>query len=136
MVELFLLFVAWLLTGVNLILSKAVIELGLGSYIYLYMIGFWGVGVIVGLMVRAITRHSSTRLDALVGASMGLAGAVAMLTFMLALAKLPGVVVFPVRSCGNVLLTAFLSHLIWREKLRPRQWLGILTAALAIYLLV
>ncbi|MGQ9456336.1 MAG: EamA family transporter [Armatimonadota bacterium] len=134
--ELFLLFVAWLLTGVNLILSKAVIELGLSSYVYLYMVGFWCVGIVIGLVVRAVTRHPSTRLDALVGASMGFAGAVAMLTFMLALAELPGVVVFPVRSCGNVLLTAFLSHLIWREKLRPRQWLGILTAALAIYLLL
>ena len=134
--NLFLLTVAFVLTGLNLIINKAVIELGLGRYIYLYMIGFWGVGVIAGTAVRVFSCHGSARMDFTVGAAMGTAGAIAMITFMLAIEKLLGVVVFPVRSCGNILLTASLSYLIWRERLGPLQWLGILCAAVAIYLLL
>jgi len=135
-VSLFLLAVAFLLTGVNLIINKAVIELGFGSYIYLYLVGFWGTGVIAGLGVRAFTRHESTKKDFTVGAAMGTAGAVAMITFMLAIERLSGIVVFPVRNCGNILLTACLSCLIWRERLSLLQWLGILCAAFAIYLIL
>lgn len=131
-----LLFVAWLLTGVNLVVNKALIELGFGRWMDIYMIGFWGVGVAAGLTVRAVSRHRSDRLDAIIGVSMGIAGALGMITFLMALERLPGVVVFPVRSCGNVLLTACLSWLIWRERLNPAQWLGILISAIAIYLLV
>ena len=134
--SLLLLAVAFLFTGVNLIINKAVIELGLGRYVALYLIGFWGVGVVAGIVVRAFTRYEFTKKDFTVGAAMGTAGAVAMIMFMLAIERLPGVVVFPVRNCGNVLLTACLSYLIWRERLSYLQWLGILCAAVAIYLLL
>lgn len=134
--NLFLLFIAWLFTGINLILNKALIEFGLGSYMHIYMVGFWGVGVIAGLVLRFVSRHNSTRLDAAIGCGMGIAGALGMITFLLALTRLPGVIVFPVRSCGNVLLTACASWLLWREHLRPVQWFGIVLSALAIYLLI
>ena len=134
--SLFLLTVAFLLTGVNLIISKTMIELGLIRCVHLYMMVFWGVGVIVGLVVRGITRHECTRKDFTLGVAMGTFGAVAMLTFMIAIDRFSGVVVFPVRSCGNILLTAFLSWIIWRERLSALQWLGILCAALSIYLLL
>ncbi|MDH7602270.1 MAG: EamA family transporter [Armatimonadota bacterium] len=134
--NLFLLFIAWLFTGITLTLNKALVELGLGSYMYVYMVGFWGTGVAAGVILRYATNHRSTGLDAAIGMSMGVAGALALLTFLVALGRVSGVVAFPVRSCGNVLLTACVSWLIWREELRPTQWLGIALSAVAIYLLV
>jgi len=135
-VKLLLLAIAFLFTGVNLIISKAVVEMGLAGYVPLYLVGFWGTGVAAGLVFRALSPHASTRTDFLMGTAMGAVGAVAMITFMFALEELPGVVVFPVRNCGNVLLTACLSYVIWRERLSRLQWFGIVCAVLAIYLLL
>ena len=131
-----LLAISFVTTGVNLILNKAVIELGLASYAPLYMIGFWGVGIVIGLVVRAVTRHGSTRRDVLLGLAMGAFGSIGLIGFLLALNGLSGVIAFPVRSCGNIVLTACVSYLVWRERLSVYQWLGILCAALAIYLLL
>ena len=134
--SLLLLAISFVTTGVNLILNKAVVELGLAGFAPLYMIGFWSVGIVIGLVVRAVTRHGSTRQDVIVGLGMGAVGSVGLIAFMLALNGLSGVIAFPVRSCGNILLTACVSYAIWRERLSVYQWLGILCAALAIYLLL
>lgn len=131
-----LLFVAFVLTGVNQISNKALIELGLARHTGLYMLGFWGSGIVLGVAMHRITRHGAGRADARVGVMMGVTGALAMIFLMLALRSVSGVVAFPVRSCGNVALTAATSYAIWREDLTPRQWLGVACAVAAIYLLV
>jgi len=134
--HLFLLAVAFVLSGANQITNKALIELGLQRHANLYMLGFWGTGIVIGLIVRAVTRHPMRAKDAALGAFMGAAGAVGMITLISALKCASGVVVFPVRSCGNIALTAGLSYGIWREKLTVLQWLGIACAVAAICFLV
>lgn len=132
----FLLFVAFVLTGLNLISNKAIHPLGLDDYMGLYGLGFWGTGVVLGLITIAITKHGTRKIDAGIGIVMGASGAIGMVLLLIALKTVPGVVAFPVRSCGNTSLTAIVSYLAWREKVTPRQWLGIICGLAAIYLLL
>lgn len=135
--SLFLLLVAFVLTGVNSISNVALNHLGLDPYRALYSVGFWGSGVVLGLATLAIAKHEVRKQDAAIGVTMGLAGAVAMVLLLGALVMgVKGVVAFPVRSCGNTTLTAVISYLAWREQVTPRQWLGMACGLVAIYLLV
>jgi len=134
--SLFLLLTAFVLTGLNAVSNKAIHPLRLDDYTGLYALGFWGSGVVLGLITQMITKHGSRRLDAGVGLAMGASGAVAMVLLLIALRTVPGVVAFPVRSIGNTTTTAIVSYLAWREKVTPRQWLGIICGLAAIYLLL
>lgn len=131
-----LLLIAFVLTGLNSISNKALIEWSLSRYAALYLTLFWGVGVVIGLVVRAISRHEVHKRDVTVGVAMGIMGATGMIFLMIALRNVSGVVAFPVRSCANVALTAGASYMLWREDLTRTQWLGIACAIAAIYLLV
>lgn len=134
--SLFLLLTAFVLTGLNSISNKAIHPLGLDDYVGLYGLGFWGSGVVLGLITMAATKHGSRKLDAGVGIAMGASGAVAMVLLLVALKTVPGVVAFPVRSIGNTTMTAIVSYLAWRERATPRQLLGIICGLAAIYLLL
>ncbi|NLN76609.1 MAG: EamA family transporter [Armatimonadetes bacterium] len=134
--SLFLLLVAFALTGVSQISNRALIPLGLNDYIGLYSVGFWGAGVVVGFFMLVITRHETRRQDAALGMIMGVGGAIAMILLLLSLKTVPGMVAFPVRSCGNIALTAVISFFAWKERLSVRQWIGIACGIASIYLLV
>lgn len=134
--SLFLLITAFVFTGINSISNRALIPLHLDGYRGLYCLGFWGSGVVLGLLTLMLTKHENSRKDAVIGVTMGIAGALAMVLLLVALKTVPGVVAFPVRSCGNTTLTAIVSFLAWRERVTPRQWLGIASGLVAIYLLV
>lgn len=134
--SLFLLAVAFVFSGVNAILSQALIEMGLVRYLNFYMVALYGSGVVLSLIVCVITRHRIGAKDIAVGLFMGLTSAVTILTLMLALKGMDGVVAFSVRSCGNIALTAGFSLMIWRERISLSQWAGIACAVAAIYLLL
>jgi multidrug transporter EmrE-like cation transporter len=134
--SLFLLLSAFVLTGLNLISNKAIHPLGLDAYMGLYGLGFWGTGVVLGLVTQTLTRHRSGSVEARVGLAMGASGSIAMVLLLVALKTVPGVVAFPVRSIGNTTMTAIVSYLAWKERLTPRQLLGIICGLAAIYLLL
>ncbi|MGI6296723.1 MAG: SMR family transporter [Armatimonadota bacterium] len=134
--SLFLLIVAFLLTGVSQISNRALDPLNLGGHMGLYSIGFWGAGIVCGLVTFLIVKHETRRQDAILGTVMGVIGAIAMFLLLLALRTVPGMVAFPVRSCGNIALTAIISYFAWNERLSARQWLGIACGLVSIYLLV
>jgi multidrug transporter EmrE-like cation transporter len=135
-VSLFFLIVAFVLTGINSISNRALIPMHLDGYRALYCIGFWGSGVVLGLITLAVSKHEVGKRDVAIGLTMGITGAVAMVLLLIALKTVPGVVAFPVRSCGNTSLTAVVSLVAWKERVTPRQWLGIACGLASIYLLV
>jgi len=49
--------------------------------------------------------------------------------------RMPASVMFPVISAGGVVLAALIAIFIYKEKLQPQQWLGMLSGILAIILL-
>ena len=134
--SLLLLLAAFLLTGITSISNKSLGPLHLDSYIGLYSVGLWGMGVVLGLITLAITKHEVRRQDAAVGVTMGVTGSIAMVLMLLALRTVPGFIAFPLRSCANTTLTAVVSYLAWREHVTPRQWLGIVCGIAAIYLII
>lgn len=134
--SLLLLIAAFLFTGVTGISNAALGPMHLNGYIGVYSLGFWATGVVMGLVTLASARHHVGKRDVTIGTVMGLAGAVAMVLLLMSLMTVPKVVAFPVRSCGNMALTAVVSCIVWREVVTPRQWLGIACGVAAIYLLV
>lgn len=134
--SLLLLLAAFVLSGLNAISNKSLGPLGLDKYIGLYSLGFWGTGIILGLITLGITKHEVRKQDAAVGITMGLTGSIAMVLLLIALRTVPGFIAFPVRSCGNTTLTAIVSFIAWREHVTTRQWLGIACGVVAIYLIM
>jgi len=49
--------------------------------------------------------------------------------------RMPASVMFPVISAGGVVLAALIAIFIYKEKLQPQQWLGMLSGIFAIVLL-
>ncbi len=134
--SLLLLLISFVTTGISQISNRALIPLGLDKYMGLYSIGFWGAGVICGLVMYFFVKHENRRQDVALGMVMGIIGAIAMFLLLVALRTVPGMVAFPVRSCGNIALTAIISYFAWSERLSRRQWLGIACGLVSIYLLV
>ena len=54
---------------------------------------------------------------------------------LMALARLPGMLVFPVSGSMGIVLTTLAGVAIWREKLRGLAVLGIIAAAIAVVLI-
>ena len=58
-----------------------------------------------------------------------------LLVMRLALTHLSPGLIYPVLSAGGLMVVTLFSIVLFREKLRKRQWIGIGTGALAIVLL-
>ena len=130
-----LLTIAFVFTGIVGITNKALIEWGLEAHRNLYMLAFYGTPMLLGTAIMAVRRQESNSADRWVGFVMGSAGALSMLFFLIALQHLPGIVVFPVRNLGNLVLTAVVSIIAWREELSRSQWVGIGLSLVAIWLI-
>ncbi|MEO0085270.1 MAG: hypothetical protein ABIK37_01425 [candidate division WOR-3 bacterium] len=68
------------------------------------------------------------------GALLGVANLGNYLFLVLALAVLPGAVVYPVIAAGEVALLALAGRLVWRERVGLKAWLGIALAVGALVL--
>lgn len=133
--SLLLLFIAFVTTGIGNITNKAIHECGLDAYRDLYLLGFYGVGAVVSLAVWIVRPKKMKRGDVTLGLGMGISGGIGLLFFLLAVAGMQGIVVFPVRNMANVLLTAVISFFAWKEKLSKIQWMGVAVSILCIFLL-
>jgi drug/metabolite transporter (DMT)-like permease len=86
-----------------------------------------------GLMIALRGRIS--KLEACVGALLGIASYVGNYAVLQALGSVPGYVVFPLIAGGPVLIVAILSNVLFRERLPQRVKIGIGCGAAAIVLL-
>ncbi len=68
------------------------------------------------------------------GALLGAANLGNYLFLVMALALLPGVVVFPVMAAGEVGLAALAGTLVWRERVGAGGWVGVVLAVTALIL--
>ncbi|NIN68555.1 MAG: hypothetical protein GTO63_28390, partial [Anaerolineae bacterium] len=57
------------------------------------------------------------------------------LFLLIALEQMPGIVVFPIRNLGNLVFTATVSIIAWREQLSRSQKLGVAVSLVAIWLI-
>lgn len=130
-----LLLIAFVLSGVSAIANKALIQWGLGAYLEIYMISFNGVAAILGGITILILRERGGKKDYSVGFLMGVAATLSGIFFLIALTHTTGIVAFPIRSLGNLVLTTLVSIFAWREKLSRIQWFGMALSLIAIWLI-
>ena len=133
--SLLLLVIAFVLSGFVAIASKTLVEWNLVQYRDIYLLSFYTAPLILGACAMFLRGERSSVSDAKVGLLMGIAGASASLCMLLALASLPGIVAFPVKNLGNLVLTGMISILAWRERLSKTQWAGIILSLAAICLI-
>ncbi|MDI6828529.1 MAG: EamA family transporter [Armatimonadota bacterium] len=131
----FLLIIAFVLTGLLHVANKALHELGLDAYRDLYMLMYYAVPMTMGALLLKIQGERATMTDVKIGLFMGFSGALSLLFFLIALQHIPGIVAFPVRNLGNLVVTATFSMIAWREKLSKSQWLGTILSLIAIWLI-
>ena len=105
---------------------------GTGVFNFLTWLFVPGVVGLIGLgewrTCRLVSAETAT------GAVMGVLNVVITWTFVKALETMPGVVFFPMKAIFGVVLTATLAMLFWRERVTPRQLIGILVGALSVLL--
>jgi len=130
-----LLMIAFFLTGLISIINKAFVQMNLGDFRDVYLLGYFGAPTIAGVLLLLVKRDGGDGTDRRVGIVMGVGGALSTVFFLIALQHMPGIVAFPVRSLGNLVVTAIVSILAWREELSRSQWLGIVLSLVAIWLI-
>jgi multidrug transporter EmrE-like cation transporter len=133
--SLFLLMVAFVLTGLLNISNKALVEWNLSQYRDLYVLAYYGTPLLIGTIVLLVRGQRGDAMDMRVGLLMGFGGALALTCFLLALQGMPGIVAFPVRNLGNLVCTATVSIIAWRDQLSRSQRIGIGLSLLAIWLI-
>lgn len=74
--------------------------------------------------------------EALLGAIIGIPNLYSSIFLIYALSGISGSVAYPVVNILNVLGGTFLGLLIWNDNVSTKQWIGIITAIIAIILLV
>lgn len=130
-----LLMVAFVLTGLISTTNKALVQWDLGNYRELYLLGFYTAPSILGGLHLALRRSYGDPMDRRVGLVMGVGGALSTVTFLIALQYLPGIVAFPVRNLGNLVVIGMVGIVAWKERLSKSQWLGIALSLVAIWLI-
>jgi drug/metabolite transporter (DMT)-like permease len=118
--------------GIALILSKCFARLGVPGETLYYLAILFAVAA-VGSLVPLIWQRRPVGLPELTwGAALGLANAACNLALLVALDRLPGIVVFPVNSCGGIVLAAIIAAVLWREIPGRLGFAGIGAAAAAL----
>jgi drug/metabolite transporter (DMT)-like permease len=133
--SLFYLVVAFALSGVSATLQKVLVECHLFQYRDVYVLSSYLVSLALGFIFLLASKQKATRQDAAVGIVMGLFGSISFIAFVVVLSKATGVVAFPMRSLGNLVLTALISILTWKERPSRSQWVGICLSLTAIWLI-
>lgn len=91
-------------------------------------------GFIITTIIYFVRRERTTSALMARGALLGTCNLGNYLFLVLALGMLPGVVVYPVIAAGEVGLLALSGTVIWKERVGPRAWAGIVLAAAALIL--
>jgi drug/metabolite transporter (DMT)-like permease len=95
------------------------------------------ISMLSGLMVLAARRQLQFSLDELrTGLWIGIPNLLTFVFMLKALALMPATVAFSLSHLSVVLGGTVLGRTIWKDDLRPTQWLGILMALAAILVLV
>jgi len=126
---------AFIFSGVAALIAKAVVALSFEQHRNIYFIFIFATMLLIALCVVIIIRRPPSRKELLSGGAMGLAGIGNYWFLVRALRDVPGIVVFPFRTCGSILLTLIVSRFVWRERMKPLEIAGVVLAMTAIVLM-
>jgi drug/metabolite transporter (DMT)-like permease len=132
-----LMLIAFVTNGLGPFGLKMLAERGLAeNYHFHYLLWWYAGGLLLALTAFALTRSRPYQREVLIAAVMGLGSFGGQLFSSLALeAKVPGHIVFPATTGGNLFLVAAAGILLFREKVGPYGIAGILTGIVSLVLL-
>jgi len=122
-------------SGSAQVLSKAFASLGAPAQLPLYTLILFSTAMVGALLPFVRQRPVLMGQHVALGVALGLANLLGNAALLMALQRLPGVVVFPVASSGGLVLAVLSSLVIWGERLqRPAQG-GVALAVVALALI-
>jgi drug/metabolite transporter (DMT)-like permease len=132
-----LMLVAFVANGLGPFGLKIMAEKGLSEqYHYQYLVLWYAGGLLFGLGWFLTTRGRFRMQDILMSFGIALGSFGGQLFSLLALERnVPGYVVFPMTTGGNLFLVAAAGVFLFREKIGPYGIAGILTGVLSLVLL-
>jgi len=118
--------------GLKMIAAKGLSE----AYHYQYLLGWYAGGLALGIAAFAAMRSGIRAREIAFGCAVGIGSFGGQLFTSLALEEgVPGHIVFPATTGGNLFLVAAAGLLLFREKLGPYGIAGILTGIASLVLL-
>jgi multidrug transporter EmrE-like cation transporter len=129
--------IAFLTNGLGAFGARVLQEMGLAkSHSFLYL-GFWYVaGLAVSLVAMLFGRAKLSHAELAVGGLMGLFSSIGWILLTQAIARdIPGYVAYPIAIGGNLSVVAAVGVMVFKERLSPYGYLGILTGVTGIALL-
>lgn len=103
---------------------------------YQYLLLWYTGGLLFGLVALMVSRNPVRVNDAIMALGIGLGSFGGQLFSLLALERnVPGYIVFPMTTGGNLFLVAAAGVTLFREKIGPYGWAGIVTGIFSLVLL-
>ena len=132
-----LMMIAFVANGLGPFGLKMMAEKGLSErYHYQYLLWWYAGGLAFGLAAFLATRGRFHGRELAIAFGIGMGSFGGQLFSLLALEqKVPGYIVFPITTGGNLFLVAAAGVLLFREKIGPYGVAGILTGMLSLVLL-
>jgi len=130
-----LLFLSFLATGLNLVCAKVLMEQGLVDFMIHYTLIDYASAAILAIIFMWTKRRMPRRKEWKMAILMGVSGFTSFILFLEALLLLSGIVVFPLRSAINIVLTTGLSVVLWREEMTVAGGVGMVLAIVSIFLI-
>jgi drug/metabolite transporter (DMT)-like permease len=126
---------AFFMSGVAALIAKTLVASALEQYRNIYFISIFATMLLISLSINGLTRRLPSRKELIFGGTMGIAGIGNYWFIVRALRDVPGIIAFPFRTCGSILLTLVVSRFLWKETLRYRELAGVILAMSAIVLM-
>lgn len=124
-----------LATGGVDVASKAFTELSPAGQRQIYLLFVFGTTALVSTSYAVARKLPLRFADIPFGIILGICNLLSRYFLLLALAKLPGMLVFPISGSMSIVLTTLAGVTIWREKLQRLTILGIIAAMIAVILI-
>ena len=122
------------LQGISSLVPKGFVHAQGGEAYWTYVAGvFTAATLLNGLVLLARRRFDTRSLG--YGVPIGLFNAGYAASFVLMLARLPGIVAFPALAASYIVLNSFLGKFAWREKLGEKKWAAVALAVVSVVLL-
>jgi hypothetical protein len=133
--DIILLTSAFIFSGVAALIAKALVAESMEQYRNIYFISVFATFLFITLGADTVIRRMPSGAEIISGSLMGLAGMGNYWFIIRALRDVPGIVAFPFRTCGSMLLTLAVSRLVWKEQFKPKELAGVALAIAAITLM-
>ena len=126
--------ISFFLTGISDATWKIAGEI-CGASANSYLLLFHIFALLSAIVVLMKTRTKIKKNEFFLGSIIGFALIAGGIASMQAILRIPGIIFFPVSSCGNLLIVTIMANILWKEKPTNRQIVGLVVACIAIVLI-